>query len=94
MLRGNDTQNTESRSMDPAMPEIPEEAAPLPARCVDCGLQVTDELVFRVLRRDRAGVRHVVCQPCADRRHAEAKPTPLQVQRTPPRRDRARPAQE
>jgi len=56
----------------------------MPARCVDCGEEVAEESIFRVLRRGRDGRRHVVCQPCADRRHAEAKPTPIQVQRTPP----------
>lgn len=54
------------------------------ARCVDCGQDIAEEDIFRVLRRGRDGQRHVVCQPCADRRHAEAKPAPLQVQRTPP----------
>lgn len=56
----------------------------LAARCVDCGREIADEQVFRVLRRGRDGQRHVVCQECADRRHAEAKPAPLQIQRTPP----------
>ncbi len=54
------------------------------ARCVDCGRPIADEKVFRVLRRGRDGQRHVICRECADRRHAEAKPAPLQIQRTPP----------
>ncbi len=56
------------------------------ARCVDCGQEVPDDRIFRLLRRDAAGRRHVVCQTCSDRRHAEAQPAPLQVQRTPPPR--------
>ncbi len=56
------------------------------ARCVDCGREVAQGDVFRVLRTDRAGLRHVVCRDCGDRRHTEIKPTPLQVQRTPPPR--------
>jgi hypothetical protein len=67
-----------------SLSDASEPAVPLPPRCVDCGAEVADELIFRVLRRDRAGRRHVVCRPCADRRHAEAQPTPLQVQRKPP----------
>jgi len=63
-----------------------DQAAPLPAQCVDCGLEVADEFIFRVVRRDRAGGRYVVCRPCADRAHAEVQPTPLQVQHTPPPR--------
>lgn len=61
--------------------------APAPAaHCVDCGQEVADDHIFRVLRRDTVGRRHVVCQTCADRRHAEARPAPLQVRRTPPPR--------
>lgn len=56
----------------------------IPAYCVDCKLDVADDLVFRVLRIDRAGQRHVVCSPCSDARHAATKPSPLQVQTKPP----------
>jgi len=67
----------------------PPDVALTPPHCIDCGQQVAEDLIFRVLRRDRAGRRHVVCQPCADRRHAEATPTPIQVQRTAPTTFRA-----
>ncbi len=55
-----------------------------PAMCVDCGRDMAEADIFRVLRTDRAGRKHVVCRECSDRRHAETKPTPLQIQRTPP----------
>ncbi len=70
-------------------PSEPPDVALTPPNCIDCGQQVAEDLIFRVLRRDRAGRRHVVCQPCADRRHAEATPTPIQVQRTAPHTFRA-----
>ena len=54
------------------------------ATCVDCGRETAEADIFRVLRTDRAGRKHVVCRECSDRRHAETKPTPLQIQRTPP----------
>jgi len=55
-----------------------------PAMCVDCGRETDEADIFRVLRTDRAGRKHVVCRECSDRRHAETKPTPLQIRRTPP----------
>jgi len=60
----------------------PDEA--IPAHCVDCKLDVADDAIFRVLRVDRAGKRHVVCSPCSDARHANTTPSPLQVQTRPP----------
>jgi hypothetical protein len=67
-----------------SLPDASDPAVPVAARCIDCRAEVPEELIFRVLRRDRAGRRHVVCRPCADRRHAEAQPTPLQVHRLSP----------
>lgn len=61
------------------------DAAHFSARCVDCGQEIPEDQIFRVLRRDSADRRHVVCQSCADRRHVDVQPTPLQVQRTAPR---------